>query len=101
MKVQTPRERAAMREATEQYIQAAHRHVWEQRIKAQEPADYLFDKINQHSAQTPVVYAVPQKPKQEPPKITERASDTLRALSALAALAVISVVVCVNVLWFM
>lgn len=58
MSYKTPREIDAMREAVQQNIQATRRYVKEQKIKSQEPTDYLFGAINQHAKQAVKLYPV-------------------------------------------
>lgn len=62
MSYKTPREIDAMREAVQQNIQATRSYVKEQRVKAQEPTDYLFAVINQHAKQAVKLYPEPEEP---------------------------------------
>lgn len=67
MSYKTPREIEALREASQQNIEATRRYIQEQRIKAQEPADYLFCAVNQHAQRVKqAVMLYPEPPEESP-----------------------------------
>lgn len=101
MRIETNRDRAASMAQKNEAVACARQKERERRLEAQGCTDYLFGAINRHSAEAPVASAAVPQAKQETPKVVEKATDTLTAMSVLAALAVISVIVCMNVLWFM